>query len=309
VGDYVVVTPAFNERNYIQETITSMALQLVRPKLWSIIDDGSSDGTWEIISSATKMYSWVKGHRRARKLSELKDGLVEASEFAAFLEGLDIALSSFRYPEYIVKLDADLKFSPDYFTQLFKEFAANPKLGIAGGAIYEYKRGKLVREKANTAHVRGATKVYRSSCYESIQGLGAIFGWDVIDEMLAKAAGWNVESFKHINLIHLRRTASRRGRFAGWARNGYMAYYIGMSPSRMLMRIAFRLLFIGDVVQAGGLFFGYFSNLVKRTRKLPDIELRRLVRQYQWINASTVSDDRKSTIWDSIVRLCWNTKS
>lgn len=296
VGDYVVVTPVFNEGDHIPETITSMVRQSVRPILWVIVDDGSSDGTWDIVSSAAETYPWIKGHLRQRKLSEQQDGLIDASEMAAFLEGLDIALSSFEQPEFVVKLDGDLKFSPDYFAKLFDEFAASPKLGIAGGVIYEYRGDDLVREKVSTAHVRGATKVYRRSCYESLRGLGAFFGWDVIDEMLARASGWDVKSFEHISLVHLRRTASRSGRFAGWARNGYMGYYIGMSPLRMLTRVAFRLLFAGDIVQAGGLAVGYFGNFLKRAQKLPNPELRRLVHQYQWVTARTALNGQKSNV-------------
>jgi glycosyltransferase involved in cell wall biosynthesis len=295
-GDYVVVTPAFNEQEHIQETIASIARQLVRPSLWVIVDDGSSDRTWDIINSAAEAYPWIKGHRRQRKLSEQQDGLIEASEMAAFLEGLDVALSSFERPEFIVKLDADLKLSPDYFASLFEEFAANPKLGIAGGVIYEYRGDDLVREKVSTAHVRGATKVYRRSCYENLHGLDAFFGWDVIDEMLARASGWDVRSFEHISLVHLRRTASRSGRFAGWARNGYMAYYIGMSPLRMLVRASFRLLFAGDIVQAAGLAAGYFANFLKRGHKLPNPELRKLVRRYQWVTARTALNGQKPNV-------------
>ena len=101
--------------------------------------------------------------------------------------------------------------------------------------------------------------------------------------MLALRAGWEVASFKHIPLTHLRRTASRRGRFAGWARNGYMAYYIGMSPLRILLRVCFRLIFAGDIVQAGGLAYGYFGSFFRGKKKLDDAPLRKLVREYQWL--------------------------
>lgn len=282
VGDYVVVTPAFNERGHIQETIASMVRQLIRPALWVIVDDGSSDGTWDVVSSAAEAHAWIEGHRRERKLSEQQDGLIEASEMGAFLEGLDIASSSFECPEFIVKLDADLKLSPDYFAKLFEEFAVNPKLGIAGGVIYEYRGDALVRDKVSTAHVRGATKVYRRSCYESLHGLGAFLGWDVIDEMLARASGWDVKSFEHISLVHLRRTASRSGRFKGWTRNGYMAYYIGMSPLRIFIRALFRLITTGDITQSCGLTYGYFRNFFRRAQRLPDPSLRKLVRKHQW---------------------------
>jgi poly-beta-1,6-N-acetyl-D-glucosamine synthase len=201
----------------------------------------------------------------------------------AFLEGYRLAVTQSPASAFVVKLDADLEFGPEYFAALLDEFRHNPKLGIAGGVIYEYRGTELVREKVSKAHVRGATKVYRVACYEEIHGVRPVFGWDVIDEIEARSHGWDVHSFDHLHLVHLRRTASRGGRFAGWARNGYMAYYIGMSPLRMFARAASRLLATGDVIQSSGLAYGYFSNLLKRADRLPDPDIRRLVQKHQWV--------------------------
>jgi len=282
---YIVVTPAFNEEDNLEVTINSMISQIAQPKIWVIVDDGSSDKTWEIISTAAESHSWIKSHRRSKKRNRGDDGLILASEAEAFLEGFELALKACPNPEFIVKLDADLKFAPDYFTALFNEYARNPKLGIAGGVIYEHKGSDLVREKVSNSHVRGATKVYRSTCYETIGGVRPIFGWDVIDEIIARDYGWHVTSFDHVHLIHLRRTASRGGRFAGWARNGYMAYYIGMSPLRMFLRSFFRLITTGDITQSCGLAYGYFRNFFRRAERLPNPLLRKLVRKHQWITA------------------------
>ncbi|MHC4653650.1 MAG: glycosyltransferase family 2 protein [Planctomycetota bacterium] len=280
---YIVITPAFNEEKHIEATIDSIISQKARPQVWVIVDDGSSDKTWEIIKSATISHSWIKGCRRHKETSRGNDGLLVASEAAAFLDGLRMALEACPRPDFIVKLDADLKFGPEYFTVLFNEFSSNPRLGITGGVIYEYKGSGLVRDKANSAHVRGATKIYRYACYEDIGGVRSLFGWDVIDEMIARASGWHVKSFDHAHLIHLRQTASRDGRFAGWARNGYMAYYIGMSPVRMFLRVFFRLIVTGDVTQSCGLSYGYFRNFFRRAQQLPDPSLRKLVRRHQWM--------------------------
>lgn len=282
---YIVVTPAFNEEKDIKATIDSMTSQIVQPQVWIIVDDGSSDRTWEIISSAAESHSWIKAYRRSGGLKRNDDGLLVASEAKAFLEGLEIAFKTCDNPEFIVKLDADIKFAPHYFTALFDEFTHNHKLGIASGVVYEYRGSDLVREKASVAHTRGASKIYRHSCYREIGGIRPVFGWDVVDEIIARASGWQVMSFDHVHLIHLRRTASRDGRFAGWARNGYMAYYIGMSPLKIVLRAFFRLIVAGDIVQSCGLIYGYFLNLFRRSQRLPDASLRKLVRQYQWVTA------------------------
>jgi len=280
---YVVVTPAYNEGTNLPATIRSMVSQTHRPSVWVIVDDGSLDDTWSLIQEASRANPWIVGLRREKKTVAGTDGLLTASEAAAFLDGWQLATSRFPDAECVVKLDADLEFSQDYFAALLDEFLKSPVLGIAGGVIYEYRGTELVREKVSKAHVRGATKVYRRACYQDIHGVRPVFGWDVIDEIEARAHGWDVRSFDHLHLVHLRRTASRGGRFAGWARNGYMAYYIGMSPLRMLTRALSRLLATGDVVQSSGLFWGYFSHWLGRANRLPDADIRQLVRKHQWV--------------------------
>ena len=128
---YIVITPAFNEENHIEATIDSIISQKVRPQVWIIVDDGSSDKTWEIINSAAISHSWIKGCRRPKKSNQGNDGLLVASEAAAFLNGLRMALEVCPKPDFVVKLDADLKFGPEYFTVLFNEFSTNSKLGSA----------------------------------------------------------------------------------------------------------------------------------------------------------------------------------
>ena len=86
-----------------------MISQTVRPQIWVIVDDGSTDRTWEIISFAAQSCSWIHAYRREthKTMDQAKDGLIAASEAIAFLEGLKIAYNYCNEPEYIVKLDAD----------------------------------------------------------------------------------------------------------------------------------------------------------------------------------------------------------
>ena len=281
---YVVVTPAFNEQQHVGETIQSMIAQTCRPLAWVLVDDRSSDGTWDIIADSTTSQRWIHGIQRVEDLPPNADGLLLASEARAFLDGLKLALAQFPEPDYIVKLDADLRFGPDYFESLFVEFEKHPSLGISGGSIY-YQRanGTLVKERVRQAHVRGATKVYRRKCYEDIGGLRPILGWDAVDELLAKSKGWQAWSCDPPMLIHLRPTASRDGRFKGFMRNGRMTRYVGFSFWRTLLRVGYRAFLTLDPVQAAGLFCGYYGDWIRRRPRIDDREIRDAVRRYQWM--------------------------
>ena len=64
---YVVITPVRDEKEHIQSTIESMVRQTVLPGEWIIVDDGSKDGTGEIIDEYARQYPWIKAiHRQDR---------------------------------------------------------------------------------------------------------------------------------------------------------------------------------------------------------------------------------------------------
>src|SRR5690606_21888585 len=120
--------------------IESLARQTILPTEWIIVDDGSTDGTPELVRQAQNHHSWIRLVTRADRGKRLPGtGVVQA-----FSEGLQ-ALKSQDW-EFLVKLDGDLSFAPEYFETCLRHFAQNQKLGIGGGTISQLKDGKLVTE-------------------------------------------------------------------------------------------------------------------------------------------------------------------
>ena len=56
----VLITPARNEAEFIEQTIQSMLRQTVRPIKWVIVSDGSTDGTDEIVRRYTDNHPWIE---------------------------------------------------------------------------------------------------------------------------------------------------------------------------------------------------------------------------------------------------------
>src|SRR5438445_10495968 len=105
---YVIVTPARNEGQYLQETIASIVSQSLQPLRWVIVNDGSTDNTREIIDEAAKRYCWIQGvHRPDRGFRKAGGGVIEA-----FYDGYRV-LGKEAW-DFIVKLDGDLSFTPSY---------------------------------------------------------------------------------------------------------------------------------------------------------------------------------------------------
>ena len=51
---YIVVTPCRNEEKNLSNLVQSMTAQTIRPALWVIVDDGSTDKTGKIIDEVEK---------------------------------------------------------------------------------------------------------------------------------------------------------------------------------------------------------------------------------------------------------------
>ena len=92
-------------------------------------------------------------------------------------------------------------------------------------------------------HVRGATKFYRRECYEQIQPIPAHLGWDMIDEVKARRAGWRTESFELPggDTLHLRPTGRHDGQLRAYRRWGACAWGYGAHPAFVLLGAIKRL--------------------------------------------------------------------
>jgi glycosyltransferase involved in cell wall biosynthesis len=272
---YVAVTPVRDEAGHIEKTIVSMLAQTMLPEEWIIVNDGSTDGTGAIIDSYARQYSWIKAiHRENRGFRKSGGGVVET-----FYEGYN-ALVSAKW-EFIVKLDGDLSFAPDYFEQAFQRFSSEPQLGIGGGSIYHLTDGRLELESTPAFHVRGATKIYRRDCWLALGGLIQSPGWDTLDEVKANMFGWRTRCFPDLKLTHHKQTGSADGKWGAWVKNGRGSYISGYHPLFMVLKCLKRTfkkpVFIGSL----GLLYGFVSGYFRGIRQVEDKALISYLRKQQ----------------------------
>ena len=57
---YALITPARNEAQFLELTIKSVVAQTVRPVKWVIVNDGSTDGTDEIVRKYAAAHPWIE---------------------------------------------------------------------------------------------------------------------------------------------------------------------------------------------------------------------------------------------------------
>lgn len=272
---YVIITPVRDEEAYLRLTIKSVVGQKSRPTEWVIVNDGSTDHTADIIDECARQYSWIQAaHRMNRGFRKSGGGVVEA-----FNDGYQ-ALTC-RDWDFIVKLDGDLSFDPDYFSNCFDKFEGDPKLGIAGGTIYHVIDGEKHIEECPKFHVRGATKIYRRACWDAIGGFWPAPGWDTMDEVKANMLGWTTETFSNLHLIHHRYTGSADGLWGGWVKNGRANYVCGYHPLFMLGKCLRRIPHKPFLIGSFGLMYGFLTGYLKGIPQVDDPKTIAYLRRQQ----------------------------
>ena len=201
---YYVIIPAHNESAFIHNTLDSLLLQNLLPKKVVVVNDNSTDNTSEII----------RGYAASHKIFHILDTQVSSTEHMpgskvinAFSKGLECIDEDY---DFIVKLDADLILPKNYFEKIAHAFESNPKIGIAGGFIYEKNNHEKwqINHTKDKDHVRGAFKAYSKACFKAIGGLKPAMGWDTVDELLASYNGFNTHTEPNLQVKHLRATGN-----------------------------------------------------------------------------------------------------
>jgi biofilm PGA synthesis N-glycosyltransferase PgaC len=270
---YVIITPAHNEESFIRFTLDSVVAQTVKPDQWIIVDDGSTDDTAQIIQEYVEHYVWIK----QVTLPVAGSRELGARVVRVFYEGYKLIEADY---DFIVKLDGDLSFAPDYFERLLEKFAEDSRLGIAGGVLYIPVGNQWQLEKVPVDHVRGATKVYRKACFDEIGGLPLVNGWDGIDEWRAQMKGWITHSYNELIVHHLRPTGASYGKWGGYSKEGEDAFFLGYPWLVILARSLYRGLSESPLLVRGtGIFWGYLKSWLACKPQLDDAEVMAYIRR------------------------------
>jgi len=230
---YAIITPAHNEGRFLPQVIPAIAAQVLPPVKWLILDDRSTDDTWDILTAAAARYAFVEPVR----LTGPPGRRVGPNVVHLFNQGL-ARLS--KDLDFVVKMDADVILPGHYFATLLTRFAADPGLGLASGKTYTWQQGAWVLERIADTHVTGACKTYRRACLRDLGGLIPILGWDILDVVQSRRQGWKAQSFRDLPIYHLRLTGSAQGMLRANLSYGRCYYAIRAHPLFVLAKALYR---------------------------------------------------------------------
>lgn len=212
---FLIIIPTHNEEKNILFTLKSLQQQTFQDFFCVIVNDGSTDKTREIVEDFIKDNSKFKIQNL--ELSKHEPGAKVVRTFNKGLESVD--LNDF---DIICKFDADIIFPADYLKKINQVYVTEPKAGMVSGIVkvkksifekalaFDFKDEKSHWKFENLSsknHIRGPIKSYRKECFQDMNGLRPVLGWDNIDVMLAKKNRWETVTIKDLWVKHLRPTA------------------------------------------------------------------------------------------------------
>ncbi|HML74980.1 MAG TPA: glycosyltransferase family A protein [Anaerohalosphaeraceae bacterium] len=267
--NYIIITPAYNEEKYINQTINSVLSQSILPQKWIIVDDGSNDNTAYIIKEYAKKHEWIKYQYRTKVMGQS----YYASNVHAIIDGLKVLeIEEIPY-DYIAILDADIELPCDYYEQILTQMESKPELGIASGNCADRIGNKLKKHLYDRRSCAKAIMVFRKDCFDQIGGFVPMKygGEDTVACFMARMRGWRTWAYHEMLVEHNKP--------------------LGTGPSRNIIKVRFRQ-GVGEYSMGSHPLFVLFKSL-RRCVKEPPYILGGFARLWGFIYAHFIGEPRQ----------------
>ncbi len=232
---YIIITPAYNEEQYIEKTILSVLQQTVLPLQWLIVDDGSTDNTADIIRSYSDQHTFIQYCFREKMAGQE----YFASNVCAIMEAYE--KSKLLTYDFLAVLDADIVLPENYYEEILHRFSKDPALGVASGIYVNLINGKLCPVLHDRRSTPKAIQVFRKNVFEEIGGFLPLKwgGEDTVSCVMARMHNWKVWSFPDIEVIHLRPTGTGAVNtiLSARFRQGICEYNLAVHPLFFLLKV------------------------------------------------------------------------
>jgi poly-beta-1,6-N-acetyl-D-glucosamine synthase len=257
--NYILITPARNEGEYIERTIQSLVAQTALPMKWVIVSDGSTDSTDDIVRKYAEHFDWIELVQMPPRAERHFAGKV-----IAFNAGYEKV--AHLKPDIIGNLDADVTFEPDHFELLLSKSCGDPKLGLwgapfrEGGMQYDYNYSSI-------ENVWGGCQLFRRDCFEQIGGYRPMKGGgiDHVAVLTARMNGWKTRTFTDRYCIHHRTMGTaQRGLLKARFRQGVKDRSMGNHPLWEVARSCYQMTRWPILIGGAMMGAGYFWSLLRR---------------------------------------------
>ena len=271
--NYIVVTPCKNEGESLPDLIVSVVAQTIRPVLWVIVDDGSTDDTAQITRKAAEKHEWIHVLRLGEGARDL--GLHYATVVKT---GFNYAFSYCEENDlgygYLGDLDGDLTLPTTFYENLMVEFENDPELGIASGGTKHIIGDRVKHANVSANEPSGGHMLICRECFEECGGVPLAYSIDSVLKAKARIGGWKTRRFEENVATEIRDVHAAEGYWKGFVLKGESSYYLNINPLHLVVRVVIYSLrkpyYIGIAY-----LVGYLGSIVSRTKRIKDPEIRR----------------------------------
>lgn len=259
-SEYVLVTNVWNEEVRVPGSFDNVLTQTKLPRVWIWMDDGSTDGTFDVIREQAKLHPeievWIERMPKKVKANFFTLGNTHEDIMGRVRERIDKLGVKF-----MGILDVDTKPCPNYFARLSWILENDEKLGaVSGYPIGEWDQ-RLIAQPMNTG------KLIRWNIVRTIQSYWD-FCPDTFYNIKALAKGYEVDVLRVPVMQYVPTTnTTPRGVF----RMGRVAYYGGRPFLGVLLRSIRRL---AKRQHGTEMLRGYVSEWSRGTWRCNDTDVR-----------------------------------
>lgn len=278
---FLLVTPAHNEADHVAGLVDCVRRSVLRPDLWIVVDDRSTDDTAARFEAVTDLPirvvpSGTTGGYMGFRYSEV----VRA--------GIDAAADRIDALTLFGVLDCDIRFSAEYWGSLATAMEADPGLGIVSGALCSPDEdGRLRLESGQRIDLpRGGLRLVTGACFRAVDGFERSRAPDSVMTVRARCRGWRTALLEDRIAWSVRPTDSRGGDEDGWESRGRRAWNVGQPAWQVGVR-AVGVAVRGRIGAARGLLRGYRDER-GAGEQVPDEDVRayyRRERPREWLRS------------------------
>jgi poly-beta-1,6-N-acetyl-D-glucosamine synthase len=268
---YAIITAARDEATTLPRLAAALRTQTLLPSRWVIVENGSRDETYDVAEAFGQETPWIEVVRLQEDRPRERGGPIVRALHAG------IKHLGARF-DIVVNVDADVTMDDDYFECLVEAFGRRPSLGVASGSAWEADGGTWRQRFVTGGTVWGATRAYRWECLQDVLPLDERHGWDGIDQLKARARGWETAVLHNLAFYHHRAEGASDGSWSHWVANGETAHYMGYRPWYLVLRALHRM---RSEPRAFGMLVGYAGSVLRRKEQLADGAARAVLRDDQ----------------------------
>ncbi len=271
--NYVLITPLKNEEITIKQVIDSVKRQSIRPSLWIIVNDGSTDNSQKILDIETKNEDWI--YVINKEINSSYNWLAISSVLNEGMKKLETLLVSRKIGEvkYLGILDSDITVEMSYFEKLISELKKNENIGVISGDILIKKENVWISEY-NSKEPRGGARLYLFDAIQDIGGIPKTPNWDRISDLKINNLGYITTALTSAKAYQHRESFGKENQLKGYFKHGRSKYILCNNPIHVLLISLKHGFKKKPYIFSGIVFFaGYITGFFSNNKKIRDKEV------------------------------------